>query len=94
MILTTVKSSQHIQEALKHLDDPELASTIREIIVNQTQQRAPYDLCPPVRPNMYGKNLRSSAQAHCRSMNAEMKKEFLKAFNSFEVTGTYVRHLF
>jgi len=38
-----IKASQHIQDALEHLDDPEIASTIEEIIVNRTQQRAPYD---------------------------------------------------
>ena len=31
---TDLKSSQHLQEALEHLDDPELVSDIQDIIVN------------------------------------------------------------
>ena len=77
---TDLKASQHIQEALKHLDYPELASTIEKISVNQAQQRggAPD---PSVHTSDHvWNNLSCPAKSQWRSMDTVVKNEFDKAF--------------
>ena len=81
-----LKSSQHLQEALENLDDPELVSDIQDILVNRAQQQAPYDASARA-PDHIWKTMSPQAQAHWRSMDHDMKKEFLKVFNKGSSNG-------
>ena len=84
-----LKASEHLQEALEHLDDPELVSDIQDILVNRAQQlgATPYD--PSARaPDHIWKTTSPQAQSQWRSMDHAMKTEFLKVFNQASSAGT------